>query len=111
MRKKRYWKILDYAAEYSLYALILFIPISNAAIESFFGLLFLSFLLKKIIKPDFAFLKSWANLFVLFFFLFLGLSLFNSAPYLVKSLRALFFKWLEYILIFIITQDTLEDNP
>lgn len=105
--KEKFIRFFDYVCEYNLYALILFIPISSAAIESFFGFTFLFFLLKKIIQPDFKFLKTSTHLFLLFFILFMGLSLFNSSPYIMKSLKALFFKWLEYILIFIMTQDIL----
>lgn len=108
--KEKFLKFLNYAGEYSLYALIIFIPISNAAIESFFGFMFLFFILKKIIKPDFVFLKSYSNIFLLFFVLFMGTSLFNSGHYLTKSLSALFLKWLEYILIFVITVETLRDK-
>ncbi|MCK9602805.1 MAG: O-antigen ligase family protein [Candidatus Omnitrophica bacterium] len=105
--KEKLFRIFDYGSEYSLYGMILFMPISNAGIESFFGFAFLFFLLKKALKPDFGFLRSTACLFLLFFIFFLSLSLFNSGPYLQKSLSSLFFKWAEYILIFVITQDTL----
>lgn len=108
--KEKFLKFLDYAGEYSLYALIIFIPISNAAIESFFGFMLLFFILKKFIKPDFGFLKSPTYIFLLFFLIFMGTSLFNSGQYLTKSLSALFFKWLENILIFIITLETLRDK-
>jgi len=108
--KEKFLKFLDYAGEYSLYALIFFIPISNAAIESFFGFMLLFFILKKFIKPDFGFLKSPTYIFLLFFLIFMGTSLFNGGQYLTKSLSALFFKWLENILIFIITLETLRDK-
>lgn len=108
--KEKLLKFFDYAGEYSLYALIIFIPISNAAIESFFGFMLFFFILRKFLKPDFGFLKSSTYIFLLFFFLFMGISLFNSGQYLTKSLSALFFKWLEYILIFVITLDTLKDK-
>jgi len=108
--KEKFLKFLDYAGEYSLYALIIFIPISNAAIESFFGFMLLFFILKKITKSDFGFLKSPPYIFLLFFLIFMGTSLFNSGQYLTKSLSALFFKWLENILIFIITLETLRDK-
>lgn len=38
------------------------------------------------------------------------LSLVNSGVYLAKSAGALFFKWMEYILVFIIAQDILRNN-
>jgi len=108
--KGKCFKIFDYINEYSLYLLIFFIPISTAGIESLFGFLLLSFILKKSLKPDFDYLKTRANLFLLFFIFFMTPSLFNSAPYFAKSLRALFFKWLEYIMVFIIAQDTLSNK-
>lgn len=105
--KEKRAKIFDIACEYSLYGLMFFIPISSAAIESFFGFVALSFILKKIIKPDFNFLKSLPNLFLLLFVIFMGLSFVNSGAYIGKSFKALFFKWLEYIAIFLIMQDVL----
>ena len=108
--KDKILKFLEYSSEYSLYGLIIFIPISNAAIESFFGFMFLFFVLKKIINPDFKFLKSSTHIFLLFFIFFMGLSLLNSGFYLARSLTSLFLKWLEYIFIFIIVQDTLNNS-
>lgn len=105
--RERWIKIFDYITEYSLYGLIFFLPISKAAIEILFGFALLGFLIKKIMNPDFKFIKSWQHLFLLLFLIFSTLSIFNSGPYFAKSLKALFFKWLEYIFIFLIAQDTL----
>lgn len=105
MRDKIY-RILEYIGEYSIYALIFFIPTAKAAIEIFFGFALFSFVIRKILKPDFNFLKTLPNLFLLFFFIFMGLSLFNSGPYLQKGLIALFFKWLKYIAVYVVVQDT-----
>jgi len=107
--KEKLVKILDYITEYSLYGLIYFIPISKAAIEIFFVLAFVAFILKKAINPDFKFLRSRANFFLLLFIVFSALSLFNSGPYLMKGFKALFFKWLEYIIIFLMIQDTVRN--
>jgi len=107
LQKDKWADFLDRAVEYSLYGLILFMPISKSAIEIFFGLAFLFFLARKILKPDFKFLKTPYHIFLLLFFVFSGLSLFNSGPYLYKSLRALLSKWLEWILIFLMAEDTL----
>lgn len=108
--KEKLYRILDYVSEYGLYGMILVIPFSNAAIESLFGIIFLCFLSKKIIRPDFRFLKSTVYLFLFFFVFFMGLSLFNSGEFFVKGLIALFLKWMEYILILVITHDTLNNN-
>lgn len=105
--KDKWVNLLDHAVEYSLYGLILFIPISKSAIEIFFGFAALFFLLKKILKPDFKFLKSIHHIFLLLFVFFCSLSLFNSAPYFYRSLKTLCTKWLELILIFLIIEDTL----
>ncbi|MBU2102359.1 MAG: hypothetical protein KKF80_03100, partial [Candidatus Omnitrophica bacterium] len=79
--KDRWFKIFDYINEYRLYWLIFFIPISIAGVESLFGFLFLSFIIKKSIKPDFKFLKSPFHIFLLLFFIFISLSLLNSGFY------------------------------
>lgn len=107
MSREKLYRISDRTCEYSLYGMIFFIPISTAGIEILFGCLFLSFLLKKIVNPEFNFFKSAAVLFLLLFLIFISFSLFNSGDYLVKSLKALFFKWIEYALIFFIACDTL----
>lgn len=109
--RQKLFKVFDCINEYSLYLLIFFIPISTAAIESSFGFLLLSCILKKSLIPEFKFLKSRINLFLLFFVLFMAASLFNNTGYTTKSLEALFFKWLEYIMIFLIAQDTLSNRP
>ncbi|MFH0877663.1 MAG: O-antigen ligase family protein, partial [Candidatus Omnitrophota bacterium] len=44
---------------------------------------------------------------LLLFLSFSALSLFNSGPYLKISLKALFLKWFEYVLIFVMVQDAL----
>jgi putative inorganic carbon (HCO3(-)) transporter len=99
--------ISDRIVEYCLYALIFFIPISSTAIEIFASLAILAFIVKKILLPEFEFIKNHTHLFLLLFFAFCALSLINSGPYLKTSLEALFFKWLEYIFIFLIVEDTL----
>ena len=100
----------DKAAEYCLYAAAFFIPISISAIEVFVSLALAAFIVKKIISPDLAFIKSRLNFFLLLFFIFCGLSLLNSGPYLDKSLFALFFKWGKNITIFFLVQDTLNSG-
>jgi len=70
----------------------------------------LFFILKKIIKPEFGFLRSPSYIFLLFFVLFMEASFLNSGQNLSKSLSALVCKWLENILIFVITFETLKDK-
>ena len=116
--KEKMIVIADRVVEYSLYGLIFFIPISTAAIEIFASLAILAFMVKKILQPKFIFRDSplrgqsllLAHLFLLSFFVFCGLSLLNSGIYLKKSLEALVFKWAEYILIFLIVEDTLANR-
>lgn len=105
--KERVFKISSLVTEYSLYGVLFFIPISKAIIESLFVFALLGFLGKKIIQPDFRFIKTRYNLFLLAFILFSALSLHNSGQYIVKSLIALFLKWCEYILIFLIFHDSI----
>jgi O-antigen ligase len=100
----RFFSILN---EYSLYGIIFFLPISKAIIEVLFIFALAGFLGKKIIKPDFEFLKSKFNLFLLLFILFGAFSLFNSGLLFKKSLIALFFKWGKYILLFITFQGSI----
>jgi O-antigen ligase len=106
-------KIADIAegiGQYFLFGLILFIPIGNAGVETCFGFILVCFLIKKIIRPDFAFLKKPEHALLLIFFIFCGLSMVNSGPYIKKSLIALFLKWLKYIGVFLIAQDFLSTD-
>jgi O-antigen ligase len=103
--KDKFYNFFIVISEYSLYGLLFFLAISNALVEIFVVLAVLSFVGRKIIKPDFKFLKFWPNIFLLFFLLFSALSLFNSGAYLKISLNALFGKWMQYLGICIIIQD------
>lgn len=97
--------------EYGFYGLIFFIPISKALIETFAGFVFLGFVIKKIMTRDFASFKADAKIFwiLLALFVFNALSLANSGPFLEKGFKALFFKWGEYFLLFIIAVDHFRD--
>ncbi|MFH1128075.1 MAG: O-antigen ligase family protein [Candidatus Omnitrophota bacterium] len=105
--KEKIYKYCDWLCEYSVYALIFFIPISIAAIESFTGFLFLGFIIKKIIKPDFKFLKSYKYIFPLLFIFFSALSLLNSGAHIQQSLIALILKWMKRIAICLVVIDTI----
>jgi len=93
--KLRLIKSLDAVVEYMLYGAIFFIPISIALIGVFVSIANVLFLFKTILSRDFTAIKSNKTLFLLllFFFIFMGLSLFNSGPLITKSMRALFLKW------------------
>jgi O-antigen ligase len=110
--KLRILRFLDVAVEYSVYGLIFFIPISIAMISSFAGFVLTFFLLKKILSPDFSSIK--ANkvlfLFLFLFFAFMDLSLLNSGPLVVKSLKVLIIKWGRFILLLWAILDTFRDT-
>lgn len=108
--KEKSYNFFKLIGEYSLYGLLFFLPISNALVESFAGLALLGFVGRKIIKPDFKYLKFWPNAFLLLFLFFSALSMFNSGAHLKISLHALFGKWIQYIGICIIVQDSLYDE-
>jgi len=108
--KNKLYIFFSLASEYALYGLLFFLPISNALIESFAGLALFGFVGRKIIKPDFKYLKFWPNIFLLLFLFFSASSLLNSGAYLRISLNALFGKWMQYLGICIIMQDNLYDN-
>ena len=110
MKKDKLFAVSSRLLEYSLYGLLFFIPISKAWSETFAGFMLLFFILKKIARPDFSFLKTRANVFLLFFVLFCLLSMFNSGPFLLKSLRIFFLKWMKYIGIYLFAQDALRDH-
>jgi len=107
MNREKIYKISDMVAEYAIYAGIFFIPISIALVEISCVLAILAFIIKKSIRPDFRFIKEnkAIYLWLLVFVVFLALSMFNSGPLLMKSLRAFFSKWLEYILVCVVAAD------
>lgn len=108
--KDKFYNFFSYISEYALYGLLFFMSISNALVESFVCFALFGFIGRKIIKPDFKFLKFWPNIFLLLFLLFSALSLFNSGVYLKISLNALFGKWMQYLGIYIIIQDGIYDQ-
>lgn len=108
--KEKIFRVADKISEYCIYGMVFFIPISNAAIEILAGFIIASFLVKKIIKPDFNFFKGKEFIFFFAFIFFCALSLVNSGTLIGKSLKGLFFKWLEYLLIFLSVQDALRSR-
>lgn len=111
MLRKKMEIFADKGLEYTLYAMIFFIPISIAAIEALFTFALLFFVIKKMAKPEFKFLENYTYLFLMFFLYFSITSFINSGIYFEKSVKALFFKWLEYILMFIVVHDTFLNKP
>lgn len=110
--KSKVLKFLNIGIEYSIYAVIFFIPISTAAISSFAGMAIFLFLIKKILLPDITAIKSnkILFLFLMFFFIFMELSLLNSGPLVHKSLKALFIKWGRFPLLLWVILDVFQDT-
>lgn len=99
--------LADKLAEYSIYAIAFFIPISVSFIEIFTGVCILAFTVKKMFSPDLEFLKRPVNFLAATFFIFCASSLFNNGAYIGEGLFALFFKWGKNILLFLAAQDIL----
>ncbi|MDD5226218.1 MAG: O-antigen ligase family protein [Candidatus Omnitrophica bacterium] len=110
MNKEKIFSLTETLNEYVLYAFIFFSLMGNAGGEVCFGLLALCFVIRKVLRPDFHFLKKTEHLWLLLFFIFCGLSLINSGPFLQKSLKALFLKWGEYAMVFLFIREAME-NP
>ncbi len=108
--KDKFYNLFRLIGEFALYGLLFFLSISNALVESFAGLALFAFVGRKIIKPEFKYLKFWPNIFLFLFLFFSAFSLFNSGIYLHKSLHALFGKWMQYLGICIIIQDNIYDQ-
>jgi len=101
-------KFLDVAVEHAIYGLILFIPISIALVGVFAVIAVVLFLINKILTLDFSSFKKNKVLFIflLLFFVFMGVSLFNSGVLFEKSLRALLLKWGRFPLLLWMIIDT-----
>ena len=110
MKDAKVYRFFSLSVEYGFYGLLFSLPISVALVESFACLLLFGFIGRKIIKPDFKYLKFRPNIFLLFLLLFSAISMFNSGHYLSKSLNALFGKWVQYLGICIIVQDIVSDK-
>lgn len=110
--KLKILKFLDAAVEYSVYAVIFFIPISITMLGIFACMAIVFFSVKKILSPDFTSIKDnkILFLFLLFFFVFMDLSLLHSGPLLAKSLKALFIKWGRFPLFLWAIIDTFRDT-
>jgi len=110
--KLRVLRFLDVAVEYAIYGVIFSIPISITMIGTFAGMTIVFFLVKKILSPDFTSLRANKVLFLLLllFFVFMGLSLFNSGPLFAKSFKTLLLKWGRWPLLLWAIIDTFQDT-
>ena len=112
MNREKCIAIAEKFIEYGFYGLIFFLPISKALIEVSAALIIIAFIFKKTITRDFTSFKVDAKIFwiLLILFAFNALSLVNSGPFFLKSLRALVSKWAEYFLLFVIAIDHFRDR-
>ena len=105
--KKKLYDLFRIIGEYPLYGMLFFLPISISLFEIFAAFALLGFIGRKIIKPDFEYLQSWPNIFLLLFFLFNMLSLINSGKYLPEGASSLCRKWAQFFIIYAIVQDAV----
>ena len=97
----------DQACAVSLYILFFCIPFSCALVESFFGFALL-FFIGRLLTTRGLFTQCLKNEeLLLVFFIALELSLINSGPFILISLRALFLKWAKYIILYFVVKQTL----
>lgn len=101
--------VIDRTALFFFAVLVFFLPISNAAIESSFGFIFLCFLIKLfLVRPPLEKIKDFfsnrINLSLLIFYICILFSIFASGPLWKNSLKAWFFKWGEGVLLFYFAQ-------
>ncbi|MDD5069259.1 MAG: O-antigen ligase family protein [Candidatus Omnitrophica bacterium] len=111
--KNKLIKIIDNIAYCSFAALAFFLPISGAIIEISFCLILLCFFARVIVvgftfSKLTAFFKNRINLSLLVFYICLGLSVFVSGPFWLKSLRAWLGKWGEGVGLFYLGQMFLD---
>lgn len=107
MNRDKAFVFFSVLSKVGLGGVLFFIPISKALISSFIGIALIGFIGKKIIKPDFQWLKNKQNIVLALFFFFMGLSLINSGQYINKSFVALFLKWGKFIVLSLILQDAV----
>jgi len=109
MSKDKIINFIDKCAFFFFIALVFFLPISNAGVESSFGFILLMFIARTILKkPTFkdiqAFFKNRINFYLLVFYIAIGLSVFVSGSLWANSLKAWITKWGEGVLLFYLAQ-------
>ncbi len=108
--KNKIYRFFDNLQFYAFCLILLAMPFSLAAIESFFGVVLLSSVVKFSVRRDLSFIKTRHTALLILYMLFLALSLFNSGAYLNIGLEAWFFKWGEYALMFLAASDTFRSR-
>jgi O-antigen ligase len=111
LKKEKLGIFFDKVCVVCLYILLFFIPISLAIIESFFGFILVFFLGKFFVTKNLLVEVLRREKLVLFFFGTLFFSLINSGVFLPISLHALFLKWAKYILLYVVTAQSLTSMP
>ncbi|MDP2904827.1 MAG: O-antigen ligase family protein [Candidatus Omnitrophota bacterium] len=107
MDKSRIIKYCNRVIEVSLCAVVFYIPISNALIESFAGLAITAWLVKKIISGDFLkrlFPRDFMSLPIWIYIAVMLVSAALSSSRIISA-KAFVFKYTEYLLLFFITSE------
>jgi len=108
--KDKIYRFFDNLQFYGFCLILLATPFSLAAIESFFGVVLLSSVVKLAVRCDLSFIKTRHTALLILYMLFLALSLFNCGAYLNIGLKAWFFKWGEYALMFLAASATFRSR-
>ena len=101
-------KYLDCAIYWLIILIPLSVAVSSAPMSVFMGLLIAGFVAKKILKKERLFAKTALNILLLFLFIITCLSVFNSVNF-KDSLKGGMFRLLQYIFIFFIMVEELQD--
>jgi putative inorganic carbon (HCO3(-)) transporter len=104
--KEKVALLCDRFMEFNIYLLAFFLPISKAIIEITVTLAIFVFFIKKIVLRQSLFKKTYLNL-PLFVFLFLSAISIIGSNALLTSLRNLFFKLIEQILLFFVIVEVI----
>ena len=108
--KDKIYRFFDNLQFYGFCLILLAAPFSLAAIESFFGVVLLSSVVKLAIRRDLSFFQTRHAILLVVYMFFLALSLFNCGAYLNIGLKAWFLKWGEYALMFLAASDTFRSR-
>ena len=109
MDKNKLIKITGKIAEWSLYALILAIPLSKTAVEACITIAFFAWLIKKILLKDFSLKKTPINILLYAFFAATLLSFIHAEPKLL-FMRFLISKCLKFIFLYFIIIETIDSQ-
>ena len=107
--KEKLIKIFSEITTYSVYLIPFCLSISKALLETAISIAMISWIIQKLLKKEYKINHTPLNLPIIVFFMAVSLSLINT-EFVGESLKDLFFKTGEYVFLFFIVVDTIDNK-